>query len=355
MQHIDLETFANGAFTAQVNRAIEEVTKNIQDPNTDATAARKITVTIGFKPNQDRTLAPIGIQSKTTLAPALGAVTAIQMAKDLVTGEIQAAEIGNQIPGQMSMEDMKMFEELKDAFVYVAKLKEESMEPIVKTIDGKTYCNKSLVRYGEEDLADPIRVNTLSALVDYIKGMPEELRDKMILHIVSPKEVKLYSGLLEEKHRETLFKCEAIVNEFRFDKYYDQERFLIELQANFVTSEDLETIMKVSGNIQAGTTASYSDDGVSQKTTIKSGVQRADVIVPNPVKLVPYRTFSEVEQPSSLYVFRIRDDGGEPMFKLVEADNGLWKNAAMKKIKEYFEYELAEIPILKEGRLTIIA
>lgn len=44
MQHINLETFANGAFTAQVNRAIEEVTKNIQDPNTDAGTARKITV-----------------------------------------------------------------------------------------------------------------------------------------------------------------------------------------------------------------------------------------------------------------------------------------------------------------------
>lgn len=44
MQHINLETFANGAFTAQVNRAIEEVTKNIQDPNTDATAARKLTI-----------------------------------------------------------------------------------------------------------------------------------------------------------------------------------------------------------------------------------------------------------------------------------------------------------------------
>ena len=54
MQHINLETFANGAFTAQVNRAIEEVTKNIQDPNTDAGTARKITVTIAFKPNQER-------------------------------------------------------------------------------------------------------------------------------------------------------------------------------------------------------------------------------------------------------------------------------------------------------------
>ena len=62
-----------------------------------------------------------------------------------------------------------------------------------------------------------------------------------------------------------------------------------------------------------------------------------DVVVPNPVKLIPYRTFQEVEQPSSLYVFRIKDDGGEPMFKLVEADNGLWKNAAMKKVKDVYK------------------
>ncbi len=61
MQHINLETFANGAFTAQVNRAIEEVTKNIQDPNTDAGTARKITVTIAFKPNQERNFIAISI------------------------------------------------------------------------------------------------------------------------------------------------------------------------------------------------------------------------------------------------------------------------------------------------------
>ena len=46
MQHIDLEKFANGAFSAQVNRAIEEVTKNIQDPNTEALATRKIKMCI---------------------------------------------------------------------------------------------------------------------------------------------------------------------------------------------------------------------------------------------------------------------------------------------------------------------
>ena len=90
MQHINLETFANGAFTAQVNRAIEEVTKNIQDPNTDAGTARKITVTIAFKPNQERNFIATGVQTKTTLAPALGAVPALSMGKDLRTGEVEA-------------------------------------------------------------------------------------------------------------------------------------------------------------------------------------------------------------------------------------------------------------------------
>ena len=93
MKHINLETFANGAFTAQVNRAIEEVTKNIQDPNTEPGAARKITVTIGFKPNQDRNFVATGVQTKTTLAPALGAVTAISMGKDIRTGEVEAVEV----------------------------------------------------------------------------------------------------------------------------------------------------------------------------------------------------------------------------------------------------------------------
>jgi hypothetical protein len=37
----------------------------------------------------------------------------------------------------------------------------------------------------------------------------------------------------------------------------------------------------------------------------------------------------------------------------VEADGGLWKNAAMKQIKEYLEQELSEE--LKEYHITVIA
>lgn len=107
MQHIDLERFANGAFSAQVNRAIEEVTKNIQDPNTEALATRKITITIGFKPNQERNFVTTGVQAKTTLAPALGTVTAMSMGRDIKTGNVEAVEVGNQIPGQMSLQDLQ--------------------------------------------------------------------------------------------------------------------------------------------------------------------------------------------------------------------------------------------------------
>lgn len=247
-----------------------------------------------------------------------------------------------------------MMEGLREALQYITGLKEESMEPKLLEINGDTYCNKELRRYHSFPMADELRVNTLTAIVDYIKGKPEELQGTMILHIKSPTEVRLYSGLVDERDREYLLKTEAIVNEFQFNNYYDQERFLIELQANFIETEDLKKLKMVSGNIQAGTTANYDDNGVSQKTVIKSGVaNNVNVIVPNPVVLRPYRTFAEIEQPESNYVFRIKDSDRGPAFKLVEADGGLWKNATMKRIKEYLESELSEE--LGKYHITVIA
>ena len=236
-----------------------------------------------------------------------------------------------------------MMEGLKEALQYITELKEKSMDPKVVEINGNTYCDKQLTRYHHFPFAHAINISTLTAMADYIKGKPEELRESMILHVESPTTVHLYSGLIDERNRESLIRAEAIINQFSFDRSYDQERFLIELQANFLETEDLKTIMQVAGNIKSGTTANYSDDGVSQKTTVKMGVELNDVIVPNPV----------IEQPESSYVFRIMDTDRGPAFKLVEADGGLWKNGTMKKIKEYLEYELAEE--LKEHHITVIA
>ena len=62
-----------------------------------------MTVTIAFKPNDQRNFVATGVQTKTSLAPALVAVTAMSMGKDLRTGDVQAVEIGNQLPGQLQM------------------------------------------------------------------------------------------------------------------------------------------------------------------------------------------------------------------------------------------------------------
>lgn len=243
---------------------------------------------------------------------------------------------------------------LKEAMQYIAGLKEESMDPKVVEINGKTYCNKNLTRYDEEPMASAIEATTLTAMIDYIKNCKDELRESMVIHVVNPTTVKLYSGLTKERDREHLFKSNAIVPKFSFDNWYDQERFIIELQADFEVTADLEAILKVAGNVEAKTTANYGDDGVSQKTTIKQGIaSKADVLVPNPVSLVPYRTFLEVKQPASEFVFRIRDNGGEPIFKIVEAEGGLWRNEAMNNIKQYLIENLQDAPVYE--RITIIA
>ena len=144
-------------------------------------------------------------------------------------------------------------EGLKEAIEFITNLKEGSMEPKVLDINGNTYCNKNLTRYHYFPKADSLSVNTLTSIVDYIKGKPEELRETMILHVISPTEVRLYSGLVDERNREELMRADAIVNEFQFDRYYDQERFLIELQANFIESDDLTVLKQVAGTIESGT------------------------------------------------------------------------------------------------------
>ena len=98
MRHFNLETFAGGELSRQINRDIEAVMRNVVDPNTDVKAKRKITVTIEFKPNEQRNFITTNVNSKPTLAPALGAVTALGVQQDLTSGAIEVAEIGSKIP-----------------------------------------------------------------------------------------------------------------------------------------------------------------------------------------------------------------------------------------------------------------
>lgn len=106
MKHFNLEEFAGGKLSVQLNKALEKVTENIQDPNTDAQKVRKINVSISLRPNDERNFVSTTVETKLSLAPELGATTALSMGRDLRTGEVEAVGIFNQIPGQMNVEDV---------------------------------------------------------------------------------------------------------------------------------------------------------------------------------------------------------------------------------------------------------
>lgn len=106
MKHINLEQFAGGKLSVQLNKALEKIAENVQDPNTDAQKVRKINVSISLRPNDERNFVSTTVETKLSLAPELGATTALSIGRDLRTGEVEAIEIFNQIPGQMSFNDV---------------------------------------------------------------------------------------------------------------------------------------------------------------------------------------------------------------------------------------------------------
>ena len=186
---------------------------------------------------------------------------------------------------------------IREALQYVAGLARENEKTEVIEICGKTYANKDLRRYDKSEKADAIETHSLTSMVDYIGSCSQEFPEgrDMIIHIMGPKRVRLMSSLDAERNRECLIEVGAVTSEFQFGHWYDQEKFMIEIQANFEPSPDLELIMKVAGNVERKNKQSYSDDGVSQVATMTVGVAaKADVIVPNPVTLIPYRTFQEL-------------------------------------------------------------
>ena len=222
--------------------------------------------------------------------------------------------------------------------------------PNIQVINDMNWSDKELHRINEDLRAKSISMNSLSSLVDFIKNA-EDLKNgmKYIIQVVSPTEVRLISSLDADRQRETLAEVSAEVPAFRYGSYIPNEEFIIGVQSKFMDSDaeqnDKPVILKFAGNVKSGTVAEYGDTGVGQKATVKMGAASlSEVEVPSPCYLKPFRTFTEVDQPMSSFIFRVKDDRNLGVeFALFEADGGAWKNEAKVNIKTYFEKELAGV------------
>jgi hypothetical protein len=116
-------------------------------------------------------------------------------------------------------------------------------------------------------------------------------------------------------------------------QYWEQDEFVIWLQERVQKTEARDRLLQIVSNVKEETERTSADDGVSQTVTSQAGIVRlGKVTLLNPVPLQPWRTFSEVAQPESLFVFRMRKG---PEFALFEGDGGRWQEEAMKNIREF--------------------
>ena len=144
-----------------------------------------------------------------------------------------------------------------------------------------------------------------------------------------------------------LCQAEAELPAISYDSYYSSEDFNILLQSRFCPSDTTRKLLSIVGNVKATDVQTKSDNGITQTVhTNKGVVLQEDTVLPNPVELAPFRTFVEINQVSSAFIFRAKakkdhySDDKETkdiQFALFEADGGAWKIEATRRIKTYLE------------------
>lgn len=94
---------ARGAILERVDREAMRIAENIEDPNTDYKAKRKIQITLVFKASADRETVQMDTEVKTTLAPMMPVSTSLYMVRD-DNDEPMIVEAVRQTPGQLDMD-----------------------------------------------------------------------------------------------------------------------------------------------------------------------------------------------------------------------------------------------------------
>lgn len=190
-------------------------------------------------------------------------------------------------------------------------------------------------------LAKSLSVWSLGAVRDYLKENRDSLPlDKIAVHVASPSVIHVLGPLAGTARTREQF-VEAVCSDLMKDflgKFMTLEDFLIGLQVRFADADDRKRVLALLSNVKHETVKTAMDDGVTQIVQARAGVALvSDVAVPNPVLLVPYRTFRDVVQPSSLFVLRVQAGhaGGLPQVGLFEADGGAWRLSAIERVKDW--------------------
>ena len=197
-------------------------------------------------------------------------------------------------------------------------------------------------------IVEPLGISTLTGIVDFVKGNVEPVYAKnMHIHVASPTQVYLSTDSFGPwLQRHVFISSSALVTDFKFGNKYNPETFVIALLSQFQETDHRNALLSVCSNITKESVGTINDTGHSQKMEVRKGVSmRQEVEFKNPVILQPFRTFAEIKQPESEFVFRIHDND-DISCSLNEADGSAWRLKAVTGIRDYFNEILPDIPVI---------
>lgn len=235
---------------------------------------------------------------------------------------------------------------------------EELAKPIILDRDDRTYAvNKD----GEAQEIIPeavyqscLSLNSLDALVQMVKteGTCADRPDKLYLSVKDHMTVTCFGHPQHDLREDRIFYYEAAAKDvpgWDGEVKMPFDRAAVALQTRFQDGGDRGYALTLLSQITCGAKVTYNDTGIATTVVTNKGVslQQNSTIRPL-VKLRPYRTFQEVDQPEGLFLIRIDERG----ITFTEADGGMWKLAARKTIKAYLEAALKDD--IDVGRVVVM-
>ncbi|WP_461246542.1 hypothetical protein [Treponema sp. R6D11] len=238
----------------------------------------------------------------------------------------------------------------------IEKVEQMTKDSYLVEVGGRKYTATNLHPVIYNPKPSTLTVHNLRGFCGFIKNDIDKLiKGKPHLIVVNDhKSVDLISDVDGEDKKRTILISARIndrLDEFPFGSFLSQEEFAITFRSLFKArkDDDFDYVLSYASKLSGGTQIELEDDGVTQKVAVARGVSGAlkDKVALKPiVKLSPYRTFREVEQPQSEFLLRIRLTGEIPNIALFEADGGAWVNDATQNIVAYIESAVSGIPVI---------
>ena len=217
----------------------------------------------------------------------------------------------------------------------------ELSAPNITEINGYEYTDKPL-SVVKNPTVSTITFHTLDGLVNTLKEEYSDFNGPLIVDIYDEKTVMVYAAInLNDRQREEPYAVSAELISIPFNQMLDYERMMITLKSKFVETPELLETVKLLGTITEENSAQLSDDGFTQSVVVRKGIAMKEGKVVKPiVRLKPYRTFNEVDQPESEFLLRLFEGGSVALY---EADGGAWKLQARRNVAEYLKNALADL------------